>query len=209
MDALSAFGEFKVRGQLSCYNNVHKVADSPALGTLTDDALSDWGCSVHEAFSEYPTAGVTGFQALAIAKDIMGVGSQTFGDGTSGLPYIISRGATPAGCGNGVFEPKIFEECDLGASNGAADALCDKSCKCVYGVAPGGAGDCLGKPGSASASVKPPTYGNSTATVSVPYPVTVTTSATPITVIIGIEIIYVIDITLVCPPGSVGKSCYP
>jgi hypothetical protein len=81
---------------LSCYDKVHIVASSPALGALNDADLSNWGCSIHEAFSLYPSIGVNGFQALAIAQDVIGDGSQTFGDGTVGLPYIISRGATPA-----------------------------------------------------------------------------------------------------------------
>lgn len=202
VDALSAIGEFKVRGKLGCYNNVHIVASSPAIDTLTDASLSGWSCSVHEAFSSYPTSGTGGFQALAIAKDILGVGTQTFADGTTGLPYVISRGAIPTGCGNGVYEPTFFEECDLGAGNGAAGALCDKSCKCLYGVADAAAGTCKTKSADPSGSGTPPTYGNSTTTVSVPYPVTVTTPATPIVVIIGIEIVIVVDITLVCPPGS-------
>src|SRR5205814_7523623 len=99
--SLAYFGKFVVQGNLNCYNNAHIVAGSKAMDSLTDASLSDWHCSVHEAFSEYPISGVGGFQALAIAKDIMRVGSQTFGDGTSGVPYIISRGATPAACGNG------------------------------------------------------------------------------------------------------------
>lgn len=99
---------------MDCYDDAHIVATSPAIGTLTDAALSDWSCSVHEAFSNYPKTGLGGFQALAIAKGIIGVGSQTFGDGTIGLPYIISRGATPAGCGDGKWDPSLFEECDDG-----------------------------------------------------------------------------------------------
>lgn len=202
VDALSVFGDFKVRGKLSCYNNVHIVAGSEAMTTLTDASLSDWSCSVHEAFSSYPTAGTGGFQALAIAKDILGVGSQTFADGTMGLPYIISRGAVPTGCGNGVYEPTFLEECDLGSSNGAEGSLCDKSCKCKYGVLDAAAGTCKSKPADPSGTGTGPHYGNSTTTVSVPYPVTVTSPATPIVVIIGIEIVIIIDITLVCPPGS-------
>ena len=170
VDALSYFGDFEVRGNLDCYNEAHIVASSPALGTLDDAALSDWSCSVHEAFSVYPSVGVNGFQALAIAKDIIGVGSQTFGDGTIGLPYIISRGATPAGCGNGIWEPSFGEECDDGKNNGASGDPCSISCKCLSGR-PTGDGHCLPpltNSTSSSSSYKPSgspiPYANSTVT---------------------------------------------
>lgn len=161
VDALSEFGSFKVRGRLNCYNDAHIVASSEAMTSLDDKALSDWSCSVHEAFSEYPTTGVGGFQALAIAKDILGVGSQSFGDGTNGLPYIISRGATPAGCGNSIYEPKFNEECDHGSSNGATGDLCDKSCKCLYGVLDAAAGTCKPAPPVSSGTPGGP-YHNAT-----------------------------------------------
>ncbi len=157
VDALSEFGTFAVRGALGCYNDAHIVASSEAMTSLTDAALSDWSCSVHEAFAEYPTAGVGGFQALAIAKDIMGVGSQSFGDGSSGLPYIISRGAVPAGCGNAKYEPRFGEECDHGADrNGSPGDLCDKSCKCLYGVLDAAAGTCKPAPPSSVGTGLPP-----------------------------------------------------
>jgi hypothetical protein len=131
--------------------------------------LSNWSCSVHEAFSVYPSVGTNGFQALAIAQNILGVGSQTFGDGTMGLPYIISRGATPAGCGNGIWEPAFGEECDDGPLNGSTDpGGCSASCKCLSGR-PDGAGHCLPPLGSLSsssysASGSPVPYANSTVT---------------------------------------------
>jgi cysteine-rich repeat protein len=134
------FGDFTVRGNLDCYNVAHIVASSPALGSLDDAALSDWSCSVHEAFSQYPSLGINGFQALAIAKDIIGDGSQTFGDGTIGLPYIISRGATPAGCGDGKWDEALGEECDDG--NTIDGDGCSLSCKCESGR-PKGDGTCL------------------------------------------------------------------
>jgi cysteine-rich repeat protein len=144
VDALSWFGDFTVRGNLDCYNNAHIVASSPALATLDDAALSDWSCSVHEAFASYPSIGINGFQALAIAKDIMGVGSQEFGDGTAGLPYIISRGATPAKCGDGKWDKDLGEECDDGNTmNGDG---CSASCKCESGM-PNGDGTCKNKIG--------------------------------------------------------------
>lgn len=109
------------------------------MESLDDVSLSDWSCSVHEAFSAYPSVGSNGFQALAIARDILGVGSQTFGDGSVGLPYIISRGATPAKCGDGIWDAEFGEECDDGnILNGDG---CSLSCKCESGL-PRGDGTC-------------------------------------------------------------------
>lgn len=199
--ALTPFGTFTVRGKLGCYNNAHIVAGSPAIDGLTDTSLSGWSCSVHEAFASYPMAGVGGFQGLAIAKDILGLGSQTYGDGSMGLPYIISRGAIPAGCGNGKFEPSVGEECDHGSANGADGDLCTKSCKCLYGVLDAGAGTCKSAP---PVSGMPSGYTN---TSSVPYPTT--TPSSPCVTIIGVEIIEIITIVEVCPEGSTGKTTFP
>src|SRR5207245_1251518 len=88
---LSGFGAFKVFGQelfSSCPEESHIVASSPALEGLTDEALSHWGCSAHEAFEEWPAD----FQVLAINKDI-GT-NYTASDGTVGGPYILARGAS-------------------------------------------------------------------------------------------------------------------
>lgn len=162
---LSYFGDFEVRGDLSCYDKAHIVASSPALGALDDVALSNWGCSVHEAFSTYPSTGTNGFQALAIAQDIIGAGSQTFGDKTIGLPYIISRGATPAGCGDGIWDATLGEECDDG--NTVAGDGCSVSCKCESGR-PDGNGKCLpaliSNSSSSRVSASPVPYGNLTVT---------------------------------------------
>jgi cysteine-rich repeat protein len=140
VDALSRIGDFTVRGNLDCYNKAHLVASSEALTSLDDAALSNWGCSVHEAFSSYPSVGTNGFQTLAIAQDILGVGSQEFGDGTVGLPYILSRGATPAKCGDGKWDESLGEECDDGnTENGDG---CSLSCKCESGFLAKGDGTC-------------------------------------------------------------------
>jgi len=87
---LSPFGSFSVRG-VGCYNNAHIVATHPAFTNpppaLIDANLSDWSCSVHEAFDNWPR---DTFLVLAIAKDIGS--SYTAPDGTVGTPYILARG---------------------------------------------------------------------------------------------------------------------
>jgi len=83
-DSLSSVGDFTVTG-VGCYNDAHIVAAHPALAGLTDANLSNWSCSVHEAFDTWPTD----FQVLAIAE---GVGSYVASDGTIGTPYILARG---------------------------------------------------------------------------------------------------------------------
>ncbi|KAK2610405.1 hypothetical protein N8I77_003837 [Diaporthe amygdali] len=138
VDSLSYFGTITVRGRLACYNDAHLVADSSALGKLDDAALSDWSCSVHEVFSSYPTTGLFGFEPLAIAQGATGDGQKDFADGSNGIPYIIVKGATPAGCGDGVWDASLEEECDDGPSNGTPESSCSSSCKCLNGsVAPG------------------------------------------------------------------------
>ncbi|MCA9290691.1 MAG: hypothetical protein KDA25_06160 [Phycisphaerales bacterium] len=77
---------FTITGQLGCYNNAHIVAVSPALTGLTDADLSNWSCSVHEAFDGWPSD----FIPLAIAE--VAGGPFTAGDGTVGFPYIMARG---------------------------------------------------------------------------------------------------------------------
>lgn len=108
---LDQFGEFRVRGNLDCYNKAHITVHSDAVEGLTDALLSNWGCSVHELFLKYPD-GPGEFVPLAIAQDFKDTafGIKEFADGTSGLPYIISRGAPPIKCGDGVLDKG--EECD-------------------------------------------------------------------------------------------------
>lgn len=85
---LAPLGTFLVEGNLGCYNNAHIVASHPALAGSTDATLSNWSCSVHEVFRSIPP----GFIPLAIARNITGVGSMTFGDGSMGVPYILASG---------------------------------------------------------------------------------------------------------------------
>lgn len=78
-------GGFTVTG-VGCYNNAHIVALSPALTGLTDADLSNWSCSVHEAFQTWSP----GLVPLAIARDFSS--SYTASDGTQGPPYILAGG---------------------------------------------------------------------------------------------------------------------
>jgi hypothetical protein len=182
VDALAYFGTFEVRGQLSCYDKVHIVASSPSIDTLTDAYLSNWGCSVHEAFSIFPSVGLNGFQAIAIADGVVAPGTQQFAGGHTGLPYIITRGATPAGCGDGNWDGPLGEECDDGSQNGKSGSGCSISCKCLSGNAKGD-GTCLAgntttpigtggtntgytpTPSSNAPSGKPTGYSNNTRTL--------------------------------------------
>ncbi|KAJ9136598.1 hypothetical protein NKR23_g9802 [Pleurostoma richardsiae] len=146
VDALAGFGEFTSYGAGGCYNDVHLVADSPALNGLSDEDLSNWGCSIHEVFASYPSD----FSALAIANGATGEGAQTFADNSTGIPYILARGVTPSGCGNGVYESVYGEECDDGDDNGTDGDLCSSACRCIYGVEDALLGTCNSPPSSSS-----------------------------------------------------------
>ena len=82
---LQGFGSFTVTG-VGCYNDAHIVATHPALEGLTDETLSEWYCSVHEAFDSWPLT----FEVLAIAEGAGTTYNAT--DGTVGIPYIVARG---------------------------------------------------------------------------------------------------------------------
>lgn len=128
---LDIFGSFEVRGDLNseeeenCYDEVHIVARNQVLDGITDQILSNWSCSVHEAFVTFPSSGSESFIPLAIAQGVPGEGSRDFSDGTSGIPYIIVRGASPIGCGNGKLDPG--EECDDGNTKDGDG--CNSACR--------------------------------------------------------------------------------
>ncbi|KAK4192255.1 hypothetical protein QBC35DRAFT_244689 [Podospora australis] len=134
IEALSEIGDFKIRGNLTCLNNAHIVATDESMTSLNDKIASNWNCSVHEVFAEYPTTGSGAFEPLAIALNTTGIGQRTFADNTSGIPYIIARGVTPMGCGDNITDTAYNEECDYGKLNGALDSPCSSSCKCLFGV---------------------------------------------------------------------------
>lgn len=85
VSVLDPFGSFTVQG-VGCFNDAHIVATHPALAGITDATLSDWSCSVHEAFDGWPST----FEVLAIAENVGD--SYTAPDGTKGTPYILARG---------------------------------------------------------------------------------------------------------------------
>ncbi|MET0405945.1 MAG: kelch repeat-containing protein [Cystobacter sp.] len=124
---LSPFGTFEVTG-VGCYNDAHIVASHSALAGLTDSVLSNWGCSVHEAFMSYPESA---FIPLVIARDEPGhvrwPGSRDFADGSHGVPYVLARGAVPVSCGDAVVQ--YPEQCDTGAKNGVPGTACSASCR--------------------------------------------------------------------------------
>ena len=85
---LAGLGAFTVTG-VGCFNDAHIVASHPALTGITDATLSNWSCSVHEAFDSWPVAD---FQVLAIARNFSS--AFTASDGTVGTPYILARGVS-------------------------------------------------------------------------------------------------------------------
>ena len=78
VDLLDEFGSFEAYPQFGCPNSATILdASHPVMAGLTDDLLSDWSCSVHEALTSYPAT----LQPLVR-------------DNTTGYPYIL---ATPTG----------------------------------------------------------------------------------------------------------------
>ena len=136
---LDPFGTFTVTG-VGCYNDAHIVATHSTLTGLTDSLLSNWSCSVHEAFDAYPASN---FTPLVIARDpTYGArlpGSKDFADGSHGVPYILARGAVPVLCGDSVVQ--YPEECDTGSQNGVPGKVCSSVCRlhwCGDGVVDSG-----------------------------------------------------------------------
>lgn len=58
------------------------------IADLSDESLSNWGCSVHETFTEYPAD----FVPLVIANNLINEYTIYFADGSFGIPYILARG---------------------------------------------------------------------------------------------------------------------
>ncbi len=86
--------EFRIAGA-GCYERAHIIAEHPLIDQLTDEVLSNWGCSVHNTFTGYPE----GFIPLAIAE---GRGDYVAPDGTVGFPYILVRGRTTTLAGRSI-----------------------------------------------------------------------------------------------------------
>jgi uncharacterized repeat protein (TIGR01451 family) len=84
LDAFAPNG-FTATDVTGCFDQAHIVADHPAIAGLTDEYLSNWGCSVHSAFDKWPD----NFLVLAIA--LHGT-AYTAPDGSVGTPYILARG---------------------------------------------------------------------------------------------------------------------
>ena len=132
---LDAFGRFTVTGFPGCFDQAHLVASHPVFVGLTDEILSNWECSVHEAIDSFPSS----FLPLSIAVGLGGEGSMSFPDGSFGMPYIVARGQdlSPILCGNGLID--VGEECDDGNTDNFDG--CSAQCTAeVLGMCPAGQG---------------------------------------------------------------------
>jgi hypothetical protein len=94
-------GQFAVEGwddptlpKQACATNVNIVAATGPTNGLTDLELSDWNCSVQEAFTSFPT----GYTPLAVAPSSSGFSSEYCADDVQttkqacGAPYILVSG---------------------------------------------------------------------------------------------------------------------
>lgn len=83
---LDGFGTFTATGVPGCFNDIAVVATHPDLIGYTEANLSDWNCSVHNAFDTWPLA----FEVVGLALDGT---AYTAPGGEVGTPYILARGA--------------------------------------------------------------------------------------------------------------------
>jgi hypothetical protein len=95
---LSEFGTFAVQGQSTpplngCPNDVEIVdSSSPVVAGITAAGLSNWGCSIHEAFNTYPS-----FLSV-VARD-----------NPTDLPYILAGTLNqPPDCTAAVASPSLL-----------------------------------------------------------------------------------------------------
>jgi hypothetical protein len=136
---LNGFGTNFLTQQTSCgitsANTVAIVATSPALTGLTNAVLSNWGCSVHEGFTSWPTT----FTPLAIATDSTVPAIFTAGDGTKGFPYILARGVTPVA--GGIL--KVCKVAGLGIDVGSPFSFTAGSSSFTVPAGPAPGGTCV------------------------------------------------------------------
>lgn len=126
LDIMQEFGNFKVAGA-NCADAAHIVAPKhPVTNLLTDYSLSNWQCSIHELFTEYPQwSGAKNFEPIAIASDDSGAGSKEFPDGGRGTPYIIARNATTP-----IPKPPVCQTCSF-APGAPGQVSCDPTTACT------------------------------------------------------------------------------
>ncbi len=102
---LNAFGSFTAAGA-ECWNNSLIVATSGALTGLTGADVSNWGCSTHNFFDNFPTST---FIPLVIAEDVPGGTFMTADGAHTGGVYVLARGVRP------LFNGPAVSEWGLGA----------------------------------------------------------------------------------------------
>jgi len=92
VELLLGLGQFTVQGVENCPIDAHRIAQHPTLDGLDDAYLSNWSCSAHEIFSQWPV----GFGPLAIIQDAQPDPPPppfVASDGSSGHVYIVASGA--------------------------------------------------------------------------------------------------------------------
>jgi hypothetical protein len=95
LDGLSSHGpgQFSVVGEASitdaCATAVNIVAQTGPTAGLADSDLSNWGCSVHEAFDTFPSD----YTPLALAPSSSGFPSTYCADDVTSLPLTLICGA--------------------------------------------------------------------------------------------------------------------
>lgn len=110
-------GKFVASRVYGCVQEPEVAVTHPFL-VWGDEDLKDWGCSTTHLFDSWPTT----FRPAALATEFGG--EIVAASGKRGSAYILTRGASPYGCGDGERQPN--EECDDGNQYDADG--CSRSC---------------------------------------------------------------------------------
>ena len=121
LDDLDVFGPITYIANPRSTNPSHLVVQGAPWTDLSDDVIGNMESNAGTLFITFPTD----FEAAVITTSNAG---RAFADQSNGLPFVITRGAVPVGCGDGKWEPLFGEECDPSAD---PEGVCKFNCRCA------------------------------------------------------------------------------
>ena len=121
LDDLDVFGPIKYIANPRSNNPAHLVVQGAPWTDLSDDVLGNFDSNAGTLFTAFPPE----FEGTVITTKVAG---RPFGDRSNGLPFVLTRGAVPVGCGDGVWDPLVGEQCDPSAD---PEGICAFNCRCT------------------------------------------------------------------------------